>query len=72
MENKILDFIHRHFPTDCRWLNGNCYYFAKILQDRFPEGEIYYDVVWGHFVYKIEGRFYDWTGESKMIQTPIK
>lgn len=38
--NKIEEFINRRFPNDCNWLSGNCYYFAIILKDRFPEGNI--------------------------------
>ena len=60
---KILDFIKRRFKTDCNWLNGNCYYFALILSDRFSGGEICYDVIYGHFVFAICERYYDWTGE---------
>ena len=61
--SEIFDFIHRRFPTDCRWLDGNCYYFAVILKARFPEGNIFYDVTYGHFVFGHDGRYYDWTGE---------
>lgn len=32
-----------------------------ILKDRF-DGEIYYDVIWGHFIVKICGLYYDHTG----------
>ena len=42
---------------------GYCYYFAIILKDRFPQGEIWYLPVVNHFVYKIEDRFYDATGD---------
>ena len=45
-----------------KWLSGNCFYFAVILCARFPQGIIYYDRVNGHFVTKIEGLYYDWTG----------
>lgn len=58
---EILDFINRRFPTDSNWLSGNCYYFAKILQLRFG-GELYYDLVDGHFLLMLNGRFYDWSG----------
>lgn len=60
--NKVLDFIHRRFPIDCHWLDGNCYYFALILLDRFPLGKILYDVIDGHFVCEIDGVKYDWSG----------
>ena len=60
--NEVTEFIHRRFPDDSNWLNGNCYYFAAILQARFG-GEIYYDVIYGHFVTKIKGKFYDHSGE---------
>ncbi len=62
IENKILEFIHRRFPIDCNWLNGNCYYFSVILKNRFPQASLWYDVVLGHFVTLIDGKYYDWTG----------
>ncbi len=61
--NKVLDFIKRRFPVDCNWITGNCYYFSQILLSRFPEGVVYYDVIYGHFIFKYEDRYYDWTGE---------
>ena len=61
-ENEVLEFIHRRFPIDCHWLDGNCYYFALILLDRFPMGKILYDVIDGHFVCQIDGVKYDWSG----------
>lgn len=64
MEQKILEFIHRRFPQDCDWINGNCYFFAIILQSSFG-GKIYYDVINGHFLAKIDEFYYDWTGKSK-------
>ena len=57
----VLEFIKRRFPTDCNWTNGNCYYFALILSDRF-NGTIYYDVIEGHFICKIEENYYDYFG----------
>lgn len=76
---KVLDFIHRRFRDyDCNWTNGNCYYFAVILAERFRnEGAIiYYDTVDGHFVCKIDGVFYDWNGaltfEDEHIEKYIK
>ena len=62
MNNEILEFIKRRFPTDCQWISGNCYYFSVILLSRFPTGSIYYDVINGHFVFKYEDHYYDWTG----------
>ena len=60
--NEVLEFIKRRFADDCDWTTGNCYYFAVILKDRFPEGKIFYDVRLGHFVYHYFGQFYDWIG----------
>lgn len=62
MTDEVLEFIHRRFKKDCNWLDGNCYYFAIILKDRFPDGRIYYDVLDGHFVYFYDGLYYDWQG----------
>ena len=61
-KDKVVEFIGRRFPEDCRWLNGNCYYFSVILKERFPEGEIWYDMIDGHFLFECGGRWYDWTG----------
>jgi len=67
MEQKILDFIQRRFSTDCNWLDGNCYYFALILNDRFypechGECDIVYDLVDGHFMFKCENKYFDYSG----------
>lgn len=61
-EDEVLEFIKRRFPTENGWLCENCYYFALILKDRFPGGEICYDVINGHFSYKYNDRYYDHTG----------
>lgn len=63
LEEEISEFIHRRFDSNCRWLDGNCYYFALILKDRFG-GEIYYDIIYGHFMLRIDDDFYDWTGKT--------
>ncbi len=62
MEKKIKEFINRRFPKDCNWKNGNCYFFAVILQSVFG-GDIYYDVINGHFLLQIENNCYDWSGK---------
>lgn len=61
---EIIEFITRRFTTDCKWMTGNCYYFAIILQSRFPRLEIVYFPLPGHFMaYDAESDlFYDWTG----------
>ena len=67
MKNEVLNFINRRFKNDCNWTTGNCYYFAVILKDRFPEGEMYYDVIYGHFVFKYQNEYYDWNGVIQSI-----
>ena len=63
MTNTILNFIHHRFPCDSNWLDGNCYYFALILTDRFPSLRMYYDPIEGHFVVSSDGEtFFDWSG----------
>lgn len=47
---------------DC-FLNGNCYHFAVILKNIYPEGEIVEDVVFNHFMLKLNGKYYDIAGE---------
>ena len=63
LNKDILDFINRRFPInkDCDWMTGNCYYFARILKTRF-KGEIWYDLVNGHFLFRRGDYFFDWTG----------
>lgn len=60
--DEVTEFIQRRFKLDCNWTSGNCYYFAKILKDRFPEGVIFYDVTDGHFIFLYGNKYYDWTG----------
>lgn len=63
----VLDFIKRRFKNDCNWVNGNCYYMALIIKDRFPDSKIFYDVIDGHFCTKVKDIYYDWNG----IYVPI-
>lgn len=58
----ILDFIHRRFPNDSNWVSGNCYYFSLILKSRFSSGEIYYNPIENHFVFKYGELYFDHTG----------
>lgn len=67
----VEEFIQRRFPQDCNWTTGNCYFFALILQAAFG-GEIYYDVVNGHFVTKIKNKYYDWTGVVEDAEVLVK
>lgn len=62
-DDEVLEFIDRRFFDACEiWENENCYYFALILKDRFPDGAIVYDVIDGHFMFRRDGVFYDHTG----------
>ena len=66
MKNEVLEFINRRFKTDCKWCTGNCYYFAIILHTRFNNGDIIYEPVMGHFLYKIEEYCYDFKGKHEL------
>ncbi len=44
--------------------NGNCYHFALILKELFM-GIIYYNLDEGHFITRIDDKYYDITGEVK-------
>lgn len=70
--NIILDFINRRFKDDCNWISGNCYYFSLILKDRFPKGDIYYDVINGHFLFKYQDTYFDWEGVNTDCYKVIK
>ena len=43
------------------YTEGSCYHFYLILKEVFPEAEAYYDA--DHVITKIDGKFYDITGE---------
>ncbi len=70
----VLDFIYKFKSAftdkmDLEWgfLNGNCYWFAIILKERFSFGDIYYDPEASHFVFGYDRcadgvKFYDITG----------
>ena len=61
IQDEVLEFIHRRFPTDSNWCCQNCYFFALILHNVFG-GSVWYDVVMGHFITLIDDKYYDWTG----------
>lgn len=63
---EIVDFIKRRFTKDCNWTTGNCYYFALILHDRFPESKIIYDPIEGHFMILYNNKAYDYLGSHKV------
>ena len=67
----VIEFIQRRFRSDCNWKTGNCYFFAVILESRFPGGQICYEPVLGHFVYLYNGKYYDWGGEATILKKPI-
>lgn len=70
--DSVLDFIQRRFTEDCHWLDGNCYYFALILADRFPELDLVYFPVTGHFVAAdlTTWVYYDFEGKHNMSGVP--
>ena len=70
MHEQILDFIKRRWTKDSHWTDGNCLWFANILKLRFPEVEIYYLPIEGHFIVGFEGQFYDWTGHLLLEEKP--
>ena len=74
MKSQIVDFIKRRFPEDSHWFDGNCYWFAFILAERFPHLTIVYEPVAGHFMVTDGQNYYDWTGVvdmSKYYKAPI-
>lgn len=46
----IKEFIARRFKHDNAWTEGNCYWAAWIIKERFPCLQIYYISDEGHFV----------------------
>lgn len=72
MKDEVLDFIKRRWQLDSHWLDGNCYWFAFILTTRFPQLEIWYLPIEGHFVAGAQNKFYDWTGLVEPKEKPYK
>lgn len=62
-EAEILDFIGRFRGAEKVFLEGCCFWFAKILEERFPGGRIVYDPVRGHFLYDFGWRLWDIRGD---------
>lgn len=63
-----LDFIskfNKAEPLGEAFVNGKCYWFAKILEERFKyeRPSIMYNPISGHFTTRIKGRFYDINGD---------
>lgn len=61
LSEEILDFVVRRFPIDCHWRDGNCYWFAVILAERF-DLDIYYDPIDGHFMAGNDRFVWDYAG----------
>ena len=59
---EILDFIATFKGSEAVFTNGNCYWFAKILKERFPDGDILYNSTFNHFAFDINGKIHDITG----------
>ena len=71
MQNEVLEFINRRWKKDADWCNGNCYWFAKILCERFSYLSIYYEPIVGHFVACSDTKQYDWLGEYEIDKSLI-
>lgn len=74
MKEKILEFIKRRFPSEDRWMSGNCWWFATILvafaSAYYYELKVVYDPIVGHFyAYDTqENVYYDWQGAHHIVQ----
>ena len=52
------------------YTEGSCYHFYLILKEIFPNAQPYFDE--DHIVTKIDGKFYDITGEVKEVAEKVK
>lgn len=66
LEHDVLIFLHNRWSIDCKWTNGNCYYFALILAHRFNL-QIYYNPCEGHFVAGDGEEFFDFNGVYRNV-----
>ena len=71
---RVIDFIKnfQNEGTIKTFTEGCCYWFAKILDERFnyhlPESGIMYNNIYNHFSTLIDGRLYDITGEIEFTR----
>ena len=64
VENFINKFKHLHSTeAEDLFLYGDCYYFAIIIKERFPNAVIKYLIIDNHFITEINGRLYDIRGD---------
>lgn len=70
--DKVEEFIRRRWgDTDAHWQDGNCYWFALILTQRFPSLlKLYYLPIIGHFIAGDGTNFYDSTGKINPPEKP--
>lgn len=61
--DEIESFIERFRGAEEVFLGGCCFWFAKILEERFPGGRIVYDPVSGHFLYGFDWLLWDIRGD---------
>lgn len=61
MQEEVLNFIKKKISSRLQLDKWQLLLFALILSDRF-NGSLYYDVIQGHFVCKIEDKYYDYNG----------
>lgn len=72
-EHFIKRFKEAANPTEIEncFLHGNCYWFAKILIDRFIDCSLYYLPIENHFIVRdINGDFYDIRGKIAPSEKP--
>ena len=68
IEDFIADFKAMHpIEIEDTFLHGYCYWFAKILEERF-EGTIYYLPIDNHFITRIGKEYYDIRGKLNAEQ----
>lgn len=68
--DEVTEFMTNRFKYDCEWKNGNCYFFACILKERFPKGKIVYDLINCHFMFQLKNYYYDWINRYEKDEFP--
>lgn len=65
MREKLDDVLRFDVNGDLTrfFMDGYCFHFANILMNMLPDGKIFYNQKYGHFVYYYGGTFWDITGE---------
>jgi len=70
--SEFIELLNSDKYIEAIYLNGNCYKLYLLLKKLYPESELYITKEKNHIVTKINGRYYDITGDVKGVFSKVK